>query len=115
MGSIPAPSLWPPKMIELLFTGCLGPHGEPVEVGINGDGLWGPEPEAEGPANKGGAGLGWGFLSVPKARQGRESAGVPNRIQEGLLPWGLSRLCSGAAGCLMRTGQPCSFLGLPIP
>lgn len=54
-------------MSELLSTGCLGPHGEPVEVGINGDGLWGPEHEAGGAANKGSVGLGWGFLSVPKA------------------------------------------------
>lgn len=55
-------------MTELFSTGCLGPHGEPVEVGIDGDRLWGPEPEAGGAANKGSVGLGWGFLSVPKAR-----------------------------------------------
>lgn len=43
--------MWPTKMTELFSTGCLGPHGEPVEVGINGDGLWGPEPEGGGAAN----------------------------------------------------------------
>lgn len=68
MGSIPASSLWPPKMTELFSTGCMGPHGEPMEVGINGDRLWGSEPEAGGAANKGSVGLEWGFLSVPKAR-----------------------------------------------
>lgn len=49
------------QMTELFSTGCLGPHGEPVEVGINGDGLWGLETEAGGTANEGGVGLGWGL------------------------------------------------------
>lgn len=55
-------------MTGLLFTGCLGPDGEPVEVGMNGGGLWGPEPEAGGSENKGSAGLGCSFLSMPKTR-----------------------------------------------
>lgn len=60
-------------------------------------------------------GQGGAFLVCQRPDEGRKSASAPNRIQEGLLPWGLPCLCSGAAGCLLRTGQPCSFLGLLIP
>lgn len=75
-------------MTELLSTGCLGPHGEPVEVGINGDGLWGPERLEGGPENKGSVSLGlWGaFLVCQRPDEGRESLVSPTGSRKAFFP-----------------------------